>query len=238
MHASPELNEELLALLRAPSLCYVTSTHARRVPAYSTGNLGGHRRPTHHHQHRRGLRELSGNVQRDPRVGVALSDPNNLIRYITVRGRVVATTTDGGTTCNATHVWGPLVRPEQPDSLHHGPRPASSPPPPTAATEHIERMGAEIPRRPLPVVRRSRTRCPHRRHHRCREVPRSWRSSPGDRRLPSASCAGSSAAVPDRIGDSPNLAGLTGRLRSGRRAGRHRRVEPLGVGGRLRPTIG
>ena len=37
------------------------------------------------------------NVQRDPRVAVALSDPNNLIRYITVRGRVVATTTDGGT---------------------------------------------------------------------------------------------------------------------------------------------
>jgi hypothetical protein len=37
------------------------------------------------------------NVQRDPRVAVALSDPNNLIRYITVCGRVVATTTDGGT---------------------------------------------------------------------------------------------------------------------------------------------
>ncbi|RFA14280.1 PPOX class F420-dependent enzyme [Subtercola boreus] len=36
------------------------------------------------------------NVERDPRVAVAIQDPENPFRYIQVRGEVVSMTTDGG----------------------------------------------------------------------------------------------------------------------------------------------
>ena len=36
------------------------------------------------------------NIARDPRVAVNIADPDNISRYVAVRGRVVATTTDGG----------------------------------------------------------------------------------------------------------------------------------------------
>ena len=36
------------------------------------------------------------NIERDPRVAVAISDPANPFRYIQIRGRVVEMTTDGG----------------------------------------------------------------------------------------------------------------------------------------------
>jgi len=36
------------------------------------------------------------NIARDPRVAVNVVDPENVNRYYAVRGRVVATTTDGG----------------------------------------------------------------------------------------------------------------------------------------------
>ena len=36
------------------------------------------------------------NVERDPRVAVAIQDPENPFRYIQVRGRVTAMTTEGG----------------------------------------------------------------------------------------------------------------------------------------------
>ncbi|MCC4909210.1 PPOX class F420-dependent oxidoreductase [Microbacterium sp. cx-59] len=36
------------------------------------------------------------NVERDPRVAVAIQDPENPFRYIQVRGEVTAMTTDGG----------------------------------------------------------------------------------------------------------------------------------------------
>jgi hypothetical protein len=36
------------------------------------------------------------NVERDPRVAVAVSDPDNPRRYFQVRGRVVDLTTEGG----------------------------------------------------------------------------------------------------------------------------------------------
>jgi len=35
------------------------------------------------------------NVERDPRVAVAIQDPSNPFRYIQVRGRVIAMTTEG-----------------------------------------------------------------------------------------------------------------------------------------------
>jgi PPOX class probable F420-dependent enzyme len=36
------------------------------------------------------------NIERDPRVAVAVSDPDNSSRYFQVRGRVVDVTTEGG----------------------------------------------------------------------------------------------------------------------------------------------
>jgi hypothetical protein len=36
------------------------------------------------------------NIEADPRVAVAVSDPDNTFRYFQVRGRVVKTTTEGG----------------------------------------------------------------------------------------------------------------------------------------------
>ena len=198
MHANPEMNQELLALLRAPSLCYVTTLMPDGSPQLTQTwvDTDG--------QHIiintvEGFQKLR-NVQRDPRVGGRSVRPEpTSIRYIT--------------------------RP-RPGRCHHHRR-----------RYRAHRVtGAEIPRRPLPVVRRSRPG-PHHRHHRCREVQRSWRVESRDRRLLSAS-AQIPGGRPHRIGDSPNLAGLTGRLRSGRRAGRHRGVEPFGVGGRLRPTFG
>ena len=36
------------------------------------------------------------NIARDPRVAVNVADPENVNRYYAVRGRVVATTTEGG----------------------------------------------------------------------------------------------------------------------------------------------
>jgi PPOX class probable F420-dependent enzyme len=43
----------------------------------------------------RGFQKLR-NLERDPRVALDVTDPENVFRYFQVRGRVVATTTDGG----------------------------------------------------------------------------------------------------------------------------------------------
>ena len=94
MTASPDLTEELIALLRAPSLCYITTLLPDGSPQLTQtwADTDG--------QHIivntvAGFQKLR-NMQRDPRVAVAVSDPSNPIRYVTVRGRVVATTTAGG----------------------------------------------------------------------------------------------------------------------------------------------
>jgi PPOX class probable F420-dependent enzyme len=94
MNASPNLNEELIALLHAPSLCYITTLMPDGSPQLTQtwADTDG--------QHIiintvAGFQKLR-NMQRDPRVAVALSDPSNPIRYVTVRGRVITTTTDGG----------------------------------------------------------------------------------------------------------------------------------------------
>jgi PPOX class probable F420-dependent enzyme len=88
-----DLFDELLALLRAPSTCYITTLMPDGSPQLTQTwvDTDG--------QHILinsvvGYQKLR-NVERDPRVAVAVSDPANPIRYISVRGRVTATTTDG-----------------------------------------------------------------------------------------------------------------------------------------------
>ena len=85
--------DELIALLRAPSTCYVTTLMPDGSPQLTqtwVDTDGEHIL----------INSVVGyqkmrNIERDPRVAVAVSDSADPTRYITVRGRVTATTTDG-----------------------------------------------------------------------------------------------------------------------------------------------
>jgi PPOX class probable F420-dependent enzyme len=87
------LPEELIALLRAPSTCYITTLMPDGSPQLTqtwVDTDGEHIliNSVVGYQKQR-------NIERDPRVAVAISDPAHPTRYITVRGRVTATTIDG-----------------------------------------------------------------------------------------------------------------------------------------------
>ena len=87
------LSSEVVALLRRPSLCYLATSMADGSPQVTQvwvdtdgehvliNSVQGHVKVR--------------NVARDPRVAVAISDPDNPTRYAQVRGRVLAVTTDG-----------------------------------------------------------------------------------------------------------------------------------------------
>jgi PPOX class probable F420-dependent enzyme len=87
------LSDDLLALLRAPSICYLATSMADGSPQVTQtwvdtdgthvviNTVEGHVK----------LR----NIDRDPRVAVAISDPADPTRYYQVRGRVVERTTEG-----------------------------------------------------------------------------------------------------------------------------------------------
>jgi len=89
----PALQTELVALLRAPSTCYVTTLMPDGSPQLTqtwVDTDGEHIL----------INSVEGyqkvrNAERDPRVAVAVFDPAHPTRYITVRGRVVTMTTDG-----------------------------------------------------------------------------------------------------------------------------------------------
>ena len=88
-----KLTEELLALLRQPSLCYIATSMPDGSPQMTqtwVDTDGEHVL----------INSVQGyvkikNIQRDPRVAVAISSPDNPARYFQVRGRVVDVTTDG-----------------------------------------------------------------------------------------------------------------------------------------------
>ncbi|CAA9429011.1 Putative oxidoreductase [uncultured Rubrobacteraceae bacterium] len=89
-----ELSQDLLELLRRPSTCYVATTMPDGSPQLTqtwVDTDGKHVL----------INSVQGyakvrNIERDPRVAVAVSDPGNPLRYFEVRGRVVDVTTDGG----------------------------------------------------------------------------------------------------------------------------------------------
>jgi PPOX class probable F420-dependent enzyme len=89
-----ELPEALLELLSRPSTCYVATTMADGSPQLTqtwVDTDGEHVL----------INSVQGflkvrNVERDPRVAVAVSDPDEPRRYFQVRGRVVDMTTEGG----------------------------------------------------------------------------------------------------------------------------------------------
>ncbi len=88
------LPADLLALLRAPSPCYVVTTMPDGAPQVTQTwvDTDGTNVIINTVE---GFQKLR-NIARDPRVAVAIADPRNPFRYFQVRGRVVGTTAAGG----------------------------------------------------------------------------------------------------------------------------------------------
>jgi PPOX class probable F420-dependent enzyme len=88
-----ELSQDLLELLNRPSTCYVATMMPDGSPQLTqtwVDTDGEHVL----------INSVQGflkvrNIERDPRVAVAVSDPDNPRRYFQVRGRVVDVTTHG-----------------------------------------------------------------------------------------------------------------------------------------------
>ena len=88
-----DLPDELIALMKRPSSCFVATTMPDGSPQLTqtwVDTDGSHVliNTVETHQKVR-------NVGRDPRVAVSVSDPDDPSRYFAVRGRVVQATTDG-----------------------------------------------------------------------------------------------------------------------------------------------
>jgi PPOX class probable F420-dependent enzyme len=87
------LPEALLALLRQPSLCFLATTMADGSPQVTetwVDTDGEHLLINSVKTHVK-----VRNVERDPRVAVAIAEPRSPSRYFQVRGRVLSVTTDG-----------------------------------------------------------------------------------------------------------------------------------------------
>ncbi|HZG67412.1 MAG TPA: TIGR03618 family F420-dependent PPOX class oxidoreductase [Herpetosiphonaceae bacterium] len=88
-----KLTEELLAILRQPSTPYIATSMADGSPQLTQTwvDTDGEHVLINSVQGYVKLR----NIERDPRVAVVVSEPENPSRYFQVRGRVVDVTTDG-----------------------------------------------------------------------------------------------------------------------------------------------
>ena len=85
--------DELLALLRRPSPCYIATTMPDGSPQLTQTWVDT---DSEHIiiNSVQGYVKLK-NIERDPRVAVAVSDPDDPSRYFQVRGRVINVTTEG-----------------------------------------------------------------------------------------------------------------------------------------------
>jgi PPOX class probable F420-dependent enzyme len=88
-----ELSKDLLELLNRPSTCFVATTMVDGSPQLTQTwvDTDGERVLINSV---RGFLKVR-NIERDPRVAVAVSDPDEPRRYFQVRGRVVDVTTEG-----------------------------------------------------------------------------------------------------------------------------------------------
>jgi PPOX class probable F420-dependent enzyme len=88
------LPEGLIALLHQPSICFLTTVMPDGSPQVTEtwADTDGEHVVINTVQ---GFQKLR-NVERDPRVAVAIADPADPRRYYAVRGRVVKITTEGG----------------------------------------------------------------------------------------------------------------------------------------------
>jgi PPOX class probable F420-dependent enzyme len=88
------LPDELIDLLRRPSLCFVATVMPDGSPQLTQTWVSTDGRnivintPD--------WSQKARNVARDPRVAVNIVDPDHTRRYFAVRGRVIAATTEGG----------------------------------------------------------------------------------------------------------------------------------------------
>jgi PPOX class probable F420-dependent enzyme len=89
-----DLPDDLVTLLRRPSPCYITTLMPDGSPQMTQTwvDTDGENVLINTVQ---GFQK-DKNVQRDPRVALNVSDPDQPVRYYEVRGRVTATTTEGG----------------------------------------------------------------------------------------------------------------------------------------------
>ena len=88
-----KLSEDLLALLRQPSTCYLATTMADGSPQITQTWVDTDGKHVI-------INSVQGyvkikNIARDPRVAVAISAPGHPTRYFQVRGRVMNVTTEG-----------------------------------------------------------------------------------------------------------------------------------------------
>lgn len=93
METAVELSDELLALLRRPSICFIATSMADGSPQLTqtwVDTDGEHVLINSVQGHVK-----TRNIERDPRVAVTISDPDDPSRYFQVRGRVVEITTNG-----------------------------------------------------------------------------------------------------------------------------------------------
>lgn len=89
-----DLPQELLALLREPSLCFIATTMPDGSPQLTetwVDTDGAHVL----------INTVEGNqktknLKRDARVAINICDPSNPSRYFEIRGQMVGSTTDGG----------------------------------------------------------------------------------------------------------------------------------------------
>ncbi|MGC4759456.1 PPOX class F420-dependent oxidoreductase [Micromonospora trifolii] len=88
-----DLPDDLLTLLREPSTCFVTTLMPDGSPQLTQTwvDTDG----THILINTVETHQKTRNVRRDPRVAVAISDPQKPGRYHEVRGRVVRASTEG-----------------------------------------------------------------------------------------------------------------------------------------------
>jgi PPOX class probable F420-dependent enzyme len=88
-----KLPEDLLALLREPSTCYLATSMADGSPQLTQTwvDTDGEHVLINTVQGHLKVR----NIERDPRVAVAISDPDKPSRYFQVRGRVIDVSADG-----------------------------------------------------------------------------------------------------------------------------------------------
>lgn len=88
------LNDDVLALLRKPSICFLATSMADGSPQVTQTwvDTDGERVIINTVQ----THVKARNIERDPRVAVAIADPDDPSHYYQVRGRVVDVTTEGG----------------------------------------------------------------------------------------------------------------------------------------------
>jgi PPOX class probable F420-dependent enzyme len=93
MTAAP-LTADLLALLRGPSPCYIATIMPDGSPQLTETwvDTDGEHILINTVE---GFQKVK-NIAREPRVALAIADPQNPFRYVQVRGHVVSTTREGG----------------------------------------------------------------------------------------------------------------------------------------------